>query len=276
MIRERAGGSRVAVLTAPQHRVGTKPSPRCATRSWWSAPASRAVRSRGPWPCTAGMHSRRAARRARRRGMGINLPGNATRALGELGAADHVVGARRAGAPAGVPQRRGAAAVLDRRRGFWRGVGPPLCVRRGHLLEALSLPSEGVVVRDRRGDLRRASPTAVSSWKSTTAPSTVRLRHRRRRRAFRNAGAVVPGEPRPSLMTGSSWRFIVDNPGIDCWTAWSGRTGTVLLIPVEQDLVYGYAARTRGGPTGADPAWLSRAFAGFPRPVVERSTGRGR
>ena len=34
-------------------------------------------------------------------------------------------------------------------------------------------------------------------------------------------------------MTGSSWRFIARNPGIDCWTAWSGRDETFLLIPVE-------------------------------------------
>ena len=204
------------------------------------------------------------------RGMGINLPGNATRALAELGAADHVVAH-------GEPVRRRAYHNAAGRllfstddEEFWRDVGPPLCVRRGHLLEALSLPSEGVVLE---------TGTATSAEPSSDGGVELEFDDGRRRRfdfvigadgvhsALR--GAVVPGEPRPSLMTGSSWRFVVDNPGIDCWTAWSGRTGTVLLIPVERDLVYGYAASTRGEPTDADPAWLSRTFAGFPRPVVD-------
>ena len=72
---------------------------------------------------------------------------------------------------------------------------------------------------------------------------------------------------RPSSMTGSSWRFVGDNPGVDCWTAWSGRDATFLLIPVEEGRVYGYAARTRGGDAGSERAWLAQAAEAFPRPV---------
>ena len=76
---------------------------------------------------------------------------------------------------------------------------------------------------------------------------------------------------RPSSMTGSSWRFVADNPGVDCWTAWSGRDETFLLIPVEEGRVYGYAARTRGGNTGSDRSWLAQAAEGF-----SGAGGRGR
>ncbi len=40
-----------------------------------------------------------------------------------------------------------------------------------------------------------------------------------------------------------------------------------MLIPVEEGRVYGYAARTRGGTTGADRSWLAQTADGFPEPV---------
>jgi 2-polyprenyl-6-methoxyphenol hydroxylase-like FAD-dependent oxidoreductase len=69
-------------------------------------------------------------------------------------------------------------------------------------------------------------------------------------------------------MTEASWRFTAPNPGVDCWTVWSGAQGTLLLIPVDEEHVYGYASSTRGGAAGADPQWLAVTFAGFPEPVT--------
>jgi 2-polyprenyl-6-methoxyphenol hydroxylase-like FAD-dependent oxidoreductase len=69
-------------------------------------------------------------------------------------------------------------------------------------------------------------------------------------------------------MTEASWRFTAPNPGVDCWTVWSGGQGTFLLIPVDQQHVYGYASTTRGGAAGDDPQWLGSTFAGFPEPVA--------
>ena len=81
-------------------------------------------------------------------------------------------------------------------------------------------------------------------------------------------GAVTDGEgTRRSLMTQTSWRFIAPNPGVDCWTVWSGAHGTFLLLPVDQQHVYGYASATRGGATGEDPQWLAATFASFAEPV---------
>jgi 2-polyprenyl-6-methoxyphenol hydroxylase-like FAD-dependent oxidoreductase len=81
-------------------------------------------------------------------------------------------------------------------------------------------------------------------------------------------GAVTDGEgTRRSLMTQTSWRFIAPNPGVDCWTVWSGAHGTLLLLPVDQQHVYGYASATRGGATGEDAQWLAATFTSFAEPV---------
>ena len=57
---------------------------------------------------------------------------------------------------------------------------------------------------------------------------------------------VADDHLRRSLMTGASWRFTAPNPGVDCWAVWSGLQGTFLLIPVDEQHVYGYASTTRG------------------------------
>ena len=43
---------------------------------------------------------------------------------------------------------------------------------------------------------------------------------------------VTPEAPRPSRMTSASWRFVCADPGVDCWTAWTGEGLAFLLIPV--------------------------------------------
>ena len=74
-------------------------------------------------------------------------------------------------------------------------------------------------------------------------------------------------------MTRSSWRFLADNPGVTCWTAWTGTHSTLLLIPVEEGRVYGYAASAHGGSVGTEPEWLGRAFTGFPEPATHTIAG---
>lgn len=80
-------------------------------------------------------------------------------------------------------------------------------------------------------------------------------------------------------MTTATWRFVVPNPGVDCWTAWTGGGLALLLIPVHAGEAYGYASSSKGGAAGADPAWLAQAFARFPTPArraVEAALERGR
>lgn len=202
-------------------------------------------------------------------GMGLNLPGNAVRALATLGIAEDVI-------ERGVPIRRreyrngqGRLLFAVDEAEFWDAVAPSVGVRHGHLLD---------VLRASASEVRPRLGTAVVQAEPTEAEVRVRLEsgsvqtydfvvaadgvHSSLR------SAVITGDgPRLSLMTESSWRFIVSNPGVDCWTAWSGSDGTFLLMPVDADHAYGYASTTRGGAAGADPRWLTATFAAFPEPV---------
>jgi len=198
--------------------------------------------------------------------MGLNLPGNAIRALELLGVAEQV-------ASAGVPVRRreyrnGADRLLFETQDadFWRGVGAPLCVRHGHLLRALE--GSVSVERDTRVVNARSLPDRVEiQFQGEPSPRSYDFVVGADGVHSAVRSAVETTVPRTSAMTQSSWRFIVPNPGVDCWTAWSGPQGTCLLIPVDATHVYGYASSTRGRDTGRDPRWLERAFAGFPQPV---------
>ena len=177
-------------------------------------------------------------------GLGLNLPGNAIVALGALGLGAEV-------ARLGIPVRRreyrnarGRLLFAVDEEAFWAGLAPSRCVRRGDLLDVLrsGLPA---------GSVRwNAEVTAVLD-------GAVEL----------SDGTTETGG-RTSLLSAASWRFMAPNPGVDCWTVWSGAHGTVLLLPVDEGTVYGYASATRGGPVEADPSWL-RTFAGFPSPVPE-------
>ncbi len=201
------------------------------------------------------------------RGMGLNLPGNAVRALRELGVADEVLASC-------VPVRRREYrngrgrllfAVDDAR--FWSDVAPPVCLRHGDLLDALVLPDE-VKVEHTRAVGARPTRAGVEVELDGVPPRTYDFVigadgvHSAMRAAIADDDGL-----RRSSMTGSCWRFIADNPGVDCWTAWSGHNETFLLIPVEDGRVYGYAARTRGGDTGSDGSWLEQTASSFP-PVV--------
>jgi 2-polyprenyl-6-methoxyphenol hydroxylase-like FAD-dependent oxidoreductase len=199
--------------------------------------------------------------------MGVNLPGNAVRALAELGVPDQALAS-------GVPVRRreyrnGRGRLLfrvddDR---FWRGVGRPVCLRHGDLLDALVLPG-AAVLEHARAIAARPTPTGVEvELEGASSPRHFDFVIGADGVNSAMRAAVAGDGLRPSSMTGSSWRFIADNPGVDCWTAWSGRDVTFLLIPVEEGRVYGYAGRTRGGTTEADRSWLAATAAGFPDQV---------
>lgn len=202
------------------------------------------------------------------RGMGVNLPGNSVRALGELGVA--------AGALArGVPVRRREYrngrgrllfAVDDER--FWRDVATPVCVRHGDVVDALALPAAVTVEHARAVAARPTAGGVEVELEGSSPPRHVDFVIGADGVHSAMRPAIAVDSVRPSSMTGSSWRFVADDPGgVDCWTAWSGHDETFLLIPVEEGRVYGYAARTRGGTTGSDRSWLARAAEGFPEPV---------
>jgi 2-polyprenyl-6-methoxyphenol hydroxylase-like FAD-dependent oxidoreductase len=203
-------------------------------------------------------------------GLGLNLPGNALGALAALGLAEKVV-------DRGVRIRRreyrnrtGRLLFAVDEEAFWGQMGPSVCLRRGDLVDILrastpevtprwgsplvlaELVDEGVRVQLESGP--------AETYDFVVGADGVHSAVRR---------ALLPEDDlRRSLMTAASWRFTAPNPGVDCWTVWSGATGTFLLIPVDAEHVYGYASATRGGGAGDDPRWLESTFAGFPEPVA--------
>ena len=57
------------------------------------------------------------------------------------------------------------------------------------------------------------------------------------------------------------------NPGVDCWSSWTGAAETFLLIPVDRERVYGFASPTRGRSVNTDRQWLRLAFGDYPQLV---------
>jgi 2-polyprenyl-6-methoxyphenol hydroxylase-like FAD-dependent oxidoreductase len=208
-------------------------------------------------------------------GLGLNLPGNAVRALAALGLADEVI-------DRGIRIRRreyrnktGRLLFAVDEETFWGAVGPSVCLRRGDLLDILRASTPEVTPRwdtplVRAELLDEAVRVQLESGPTETYDFVVGADgvHSSVRRALLPADTL-----RRSLMTEASWRFTAPNPGADCWTVWSGAQGSFLLIPVDGERVYGYASTTRGGAAGDDPQWLARTFAGFPEPVCVTVAG---
>ena len=187
-------------------------------------------------------------------GLGLNLPGNAVRALAALGLADEVVDRGRRIRRREYRNKAGRLLFAVDEEAFWGEVGPSVCLRRGDLLDVLrastpevtprwhtplvlaELVDEGVRVQLESG------PTETYDF--VVGADGVHSAVRR---------VLLPtDDSRRSLMTEASWRFTAPNPGVDCWTVWSGGQGTLLLIPVDEEHVYGYASTTRGGAVGDD------------------------
>lgn len=199
-------------------------------------------------------------------GLAINLPGNAVRALDQLGLLDQ---ARQRGRSVRERVYRNASGKLlftvDEDE-FW-GSFAPLCLRRSDLLEILRQATDGLDVRWGEGvssvlPNRSGVELTMSAGGSETSDFVVGADG-----VNSVARAAIAGaETRPSLMSAASWRFMAPNPGVDCWSMWTGRRGTALMIPVDEREVYVYASATRGGSV-EDPSWMSDAFADFIDPV---------
>jgi 2-polyprenyl-6-methoxyphenol hydroxylase-like FAD-dependent oxidoreductase len=199
-------------------------------------------------------------------GLAINLPGNAVRALDQLGVLGEV---RERGRPVRERVYRNASGKLLFRvdeDGFW-GSFAPLCLRRSDLLEILRRASRDVQAR--WGD-------GVSEVRPTRAGVELTMSAGGRETYDLVVGAdgvnsvareaIADAETRASPMSAASWRFMGPNPGVDCWSIWTGARGTALMIPVDEQEVYVYASATRGGSV-EDPGWMSDAFADFAEPV---------
>lgn len=201
-------------------------------------------------------------------GLAINLPGNAVAAFAALGLAD---GLSKIGRPTG---RREYRSMRDRvlfsvdEDAFWGPEARPRCVRRSDLLALLA---DGLDATVRR-------PLSVTAVHPVPGGAEVEFGDDTRQhfgfvagadgvRSVVRATAIGGDATRAALLSAASWRFMAPNPGVDCWTVWSGPGGAFLLIPVDDEQVYGYASATGGGPVSADPSWLQATFKDYPAPV---------
>ena len=223
---------------------------------------ARALRQRG---VRAVLRDRQPPRE--RGGLAVNLPGNAIAAFDALGLGAELA---RLGRPTRRREYRAAGGRLlfaVDEDAFWGHRARPRCVRRDDLLALLDEPHPD-----------NHWPAAVESVRADDTEVEVLFGDGRRERAGFVVGAdgvrsavrasmAGTAGVRSSLLSAASWRFLAPNPGVDCWTAWTGDGAAFLLIPVDGDEVYGYASATRGGPVADDPAWLGGTFAGYPAPV---------
>ncbi|CAN5396410.1 FAD-dependent oxidoreductase [soil metagenome] len=214
-------------------------------------------------------------------GTGIYLPGNAVRALRDLGVADPVMAAGRVNRRRRFLDQRGRTFWEVDVEEFWRGVAPPVGVHRQHLHGALL---DAVGAKIRMGATVSAleqggGPVAVTFSDGATASygfvvgadgvhSTVR-------------GLLFGrSETRPSSLTAAAWRFVTANDmGIDCWTVWASPGALLLAVPIDDNRSYHFASLLRDHPGRAtDPSVLIGATDAFCEParrIVAQALERG-
>jgi 2-polyprenyl-6-methoxyphenol hydroxylase-like FAD-dependent oxidoreductase len=202
-----------------------------------------------------------------RSGTGLYLPGNAVRAVAELGLGDAV-------ADRAHPIRRqrfldrGGRAIreIDVER-YWAGVGPCLAVERAALHELLLESVGGLPLRmgtSLTGLEAGNTPQAVLSDGSSGSydlvvgadgvHSTVR--------------ALALGGPDARDVGQASWRFVAQTPDDgDDWTVRIARGRAFLTVPLGSGRVYCYADVSTDDPAAVAAGDWRGAFSGFAEPV---------
>lgn len=204
-------------------------------------------------------------------GLAINLPGNAVAALHRLGLGEAI---ERLGYPV---KRREYRTRKDRilasidEDAFWGEAMRPRAVRRSDLMNMLAsgqdashiLRGTGVasVSQDATGVRTRLADG--QEWISDLLVGADGVRSTIRSSVAGTAGASS------ARLAAASWRFMGPNPGLDCWTLWTGERGMVLLLPVDERTVYGWAAATSAGAADSDLSLLRDVVRDFPARVRE-------
>jgi 2-polyprenyl-6-methoxyphenol hydroxylase-like FAD-dependent oxidoreductase len=202
-------------------------------------------------------------------GLGLNLPGNAVSALRDLGVGEELK-------ERGVPVRRREYRNAGNRllfaideASFWSADAGSICALRGDVLELLRADVSMSAVRwgkavsavVERGDQVEVSfpDTDAESYDYVVGADGVHSGVRTS--VFGTAGR------RPALLSAAGWRFMTTNPGVECWSSWTGPAETFLLIPVDGERVYGFASPTKGRSVNTDRQWLRLAFGDYPQLV---------
>lgn len=209
-------------------------------------------------------------------GFAFNLPGNAVRALSLLGLGEEVLrtGTRLRRREYRSEKGRTLFAVDEER--FWGAEMAPRSIRRAALLRMLErrLPEEAIVrgrevqsVRPGNGEI------AVELDDGTALRTTLLVCAEGAESRLRTVVGGEDGMVSDAVIAPASWRFVVPNPGVECWTVWVGRGTTILLMPLDENEAYGWVA----SPGSRQVSELPDRFRGFPEPVrraVEAAAAR--
>ncbi|WP_167768845.1 FAD-dependent monooxygenase [Nocardia sp. CS682] len=201
-------------------------------------------------------------------GAGLFLPGNAVRAMAELGLGD----ALRDGVPIRTQRlldHRGRTLADIDMAALWRGVGQPVGITydrlRSALADKLRLPVRtGVTVRTltESDDGVAVTFSDGTSGRYDVVVGADGVHSELRHMVNPHAEAVYAGQ--------ICWRFVTGNAaGIDDWTVWLGRGATFLAVPVGEDQLYCYADLSMPEPAAVAPAGmpLAERFSQFDREV---------
>jgi len=202
-------------------------------------------------------------------GLGLNLPGNAVRALSELGVGD---GLKERGVPIrrrAYHNARGRLLFAVDEAGFWGPDAASMCAFRGDVVSLLrsGLAESAVRWKTTVTAVSESSRLVEVSFAAAESESYDVVIGADGVHSTVRTSILGPGGQRAALLSDAGWRFVTTNPGVDCWSVWSGPSGTFLLIPVDAERVYGWASATKGGPVAADQQWVWSTFADYPEPV---------
>jgi 2-polyprenyl-6-methoxyphenol hydroxylase-like FAD-dependent oxidoreductase len=209
-------------------------------------------------------------------GAGMYLPGNAVRALSQIGVVDRV---REIASTIDMQQifdNRGRLLNEVDLASFWQRCGGCLSISRSALQRVLkdaltetpirySLSIAGIQ-QDPDGALVTFSDGSQRAYDLVIGADGIQSTVR----------SAVFGRQEPLDLGIASWRTIIDNQfGITGWTAMLGRKRTLLAIPVDEGKLYVYAdvAAPDGAYAGGTPAHILRelfsSFAAPLRPIAD-------
>jgi 2-polyprenyl-6-methoxyphenol hydroxylase-like FAD-dependent oxidoreductase len=200
-------------------------------------------------------------------GAGLYLPGNAVRALSELGVGSAVAARANPIERQRILDHRGRVlADIDVHR-FWDGVGGCIAIQRAALHEALleataDVPARlGTSVTDlENGDAPRVTFSDGSSGSYHLVVGADGVHSTIRSLALGGAPARNVGQ--------ACWRFVADGfPEITEWTVMLGPGRTFLTVALGDGAVYCYADLNTSNPASANGQNWREAFAEFSEPV---------
>ena len=213
-------------------------------------------------------------------GTGLYLPGNATRALGQLGLLERVQAAAMPVKNQKILDRHGRLLCNTDTENVWGSCGPCLALAHStaHGLLRDAAPQSAIRYGVSIAEIRQAGAKCdVLFTDGTTGAYDLVVGAdgiNSRVRKFVSPSTV------PAYSDQVSWRFVTRNAtGIDCWTAMLGDGCTMLAIPLSPGQVYVYTDVTL--PKGADHESMRhvhpRQLEGFTAPVfplIERASDR--